>query len=157
KEKFGMRFPSNKAKYFYCAIQRIHSEYGDDASKIWANKPTSSKVVRNFLRFEGAGTKVATMAANILVRSFKIELQDKHCIDISPDRQVMRVFSRLGLISKNPKIEELTYCARGLHPEYPGIFDLPAWIIGTELCKPENPKCYKCYLNGFCQRAKTSH
>ena len=145
--KFGMRYPNNKAKYFHNAIMRIHENYDNDASRIWANKPTSSEVVRNFLGFKGIGIKIATMAANILVREFKIELLDKCCIDISPDVHVMRVFSRLGLISKDAKIEELIYCARQLYPEYPGVFDLPAWKIGTKLCRPKNPDCVNCYLN----------
>lgn len=149
---FGMRYPNDKAKYFHCAILRIHENYNDDASRIWANKPPSSEVVRNFLGFKGIGIKIATMAANILVREFKIEFQDKRCIDISPDIHVMRVFSRLGLISKDAKIEELNYCARQLYPKYPGVFDFPAWEIGTKLCRPKNPDCINCYLNDLCPK-----
>lgn len=152
KNNFGMRYPNNKAKYFYNAILRIHEYYDDDASQIWANKPSSSKVVRNFLGFMGVGVKIATMAANILAREFKIEFQDKRCIDISPDVHVMRVFSRLGLISKDAKIEEMVYCARQLYPEYPGVFDYPAWEIGTKLCRPRNPNCINCYLNDDCPK-----
>ena len=55
-------------------------------------------------------------------------MADKLCIDISPDRQVKRVFTRLGLIAEDTPVEDLIYCARELNPEYPGpgIFDLSA-------------------------------
>lgn len=152
RNNFGLRYPNNKAKYFHSAIERIHENYDDDASKIWANKPTSSEVVRNFLMFEGVGIKIATMASNILAREYKIEFQDKSCIDISPDVHVMRVFSRLGLISKNAKIEELNYCARQLYPEYPGVFDLPTWEIGKKICRKKEPDCTNCDLNDVCPK-----
>ena len=152
KNKFGMRYPKDKATYFHSAIMRIHEKYDNDASLIWENEPTSSEVVRNFLGFKGVGIKIANMAANILVREFKIQFKDKCCIDISPDVHVMRVFSRLGLISKDAKIEELNYCARQLYPEYPGVFDFPAWEIGSKLCRPKNPDCINCYLNYICPK-----
>ena len=152
KNKFGMRYPNDKATYFHSAIMRIHEKYDNDASLIWENEPTSSEVVRNFLGFKGVGIKIANMAANILVREFKIQFKDKCCIDISPDVHVMRVFSRLGLISKGAKIEELNYCARQLYPEYPGVFDFPAWEIGSKLCRPKNPDCINCYLNDVCPK-----
>jgi endonuclease III len=50
------------------------------------------------------------------------------------------------------KIEELNYCARQLYPEYPGVFDLPSWEIGTKLCRPKNPDCINCYLNDVCPK-----
>lgn len=150
--KFGVRYPNDKAEYFHSAIMRIHEEYDNDASRIWANKPTSAEVVRNFLGFKGIGIKVATMAANILVRDFKIEFKDKCCIDISPDVHVKRVLSRVGLISKDAKIEELNYCARQLYPKYPGVIDHPVWEIGRKSCHKTNPDCINCFLNDDCPK-----
>ena len=140
------------ANCFYNAIQKIHSDYNDNASLIWKGKLYSATIVRRFLQFEGIGIKIATMSTNILAREFKIPMKDKICIDISPDVQVKRVFTRLGLISKNSSNEELIYCARELNPSYPGIFDLPAWEIGREWCRPQNPSCNKCYLNKECPK-----
>jgi len=146
------RFNDIMAKNFYLAIQKIHENYKDDASNIWKNKPKSATVVRRFLEFPGAGIKIATMAANILVREFKIPMQDYICIDISPDVHVKRVFKRLGFISKNASNDELVYSARELNPEYPGIFDLSCWHIGRNLCHPRKPDCKNCYLDKYCPK-----
>lgn len=152
KRKSLHRFNDTMAENFYHAIRMIHDKYNDDASNIWKGNPRSASVVRKFLEFKGIGVKISTMAANILAREFKIPVQDKLCIDISPDVQVKRVFIRLGFISKEASNDELIYCARELHPEYPGIFDLSAWEIGRNWCRPHNPDCKSCYLNEDCPK-----
>ncbi len=148
------RFNQDMANYFYLAIHRIIDQYKGDASKIWQNSPRSASVVRRFLEFDGVGIKIATMATNILVRDFKIPFMDKLCIDISPDVQVMRVFKRLGLIDNNASTDELIYRARELNPEYPGIFDVTAWEIGRNWCRPRfnQLNCEGCYLNQNCPK-----
>jgi endonuclease III len=65
---------------------------------------------------------------------------------------VKRVFKRLGLISKEATNDELIYCARELSPEYPGIFDFPAFDIGKNYCHPRKPDCKNCYLNKYCPK-----
>jgi len=92
------------------------------------------------------------MATNILLRDFKIKMQDKNCIDISPDIQVSKVFKRIGFIQPNASRDELLYCARELNPDYPGIFDFSAWEIGSTWCKKTNPDCSNCYLNDLCPK-----
>lgn len=151
-EKKLHRFNNDMAEIFFSGIQKIHNDYSDNASNIWANNPKSATVVRRFLEFKGAGAKIATMAANILAREFKIPMQDKICIDISPDTHVRMVFSRLGLISKTADEDELIYCARELNPDYPGIFDLSCWVIGKKWCKAENPDCQHCGIGELCPK-----
>ncbi len=146
------RFNDDMAKYFYLGIQKIHKDYSDDASNIWKGNPRSATIVKRFLEFEGVGIKIATMAANILAREFKIPMKDHICIDISPDRHVKRVFKRLGFIPENASNAELIYTARELNPEYPGIFDLSCWKIRRDYCKPQNPDCEHCYLNAYCPK-----
>lgn len=154
KRKKLHRFNDIMAENFYSAIQIIHTKYDSDASRIWEDNSKSAAIVRRFLEFRGVGIKIATMVANanILVRRFKIPIQDRVCIDISPDAQVKRVFIRLGSISKDANNDELIYRAKELHPEYPGIFDFSAWEIGREWCGPNNPDCKNCYLNQFCPK-----
>lgn len=152
KRKSLHRFNDIMAHNFYLAILRIHERYDDDASNIWGGNPKSATVIRRFLQFRGVGIKIASMAVNILARDFKIPTADKLCIDISPDVQVRRVFIRLGLIDKNAANDELIYCARELNPEYPGIFDVSAWEIGRNWCRPRNPNCVECYLEFHCPK-----
>ena len=150
------RFPDMMAKNLHLAVRRIAAQYARRASNIWAGKPSSATIVRRFLEFDGVGPKIATMAVNILVRDFKVPLSDKISIDISPDVQVRRVFTRLGLIGHGASIEELVYRARELNPMYPGIFDLSAWEIGRNWCRPKEPNCQPCYMNVCCPTAKGS-
>ena len=137
------RFNVIMANNFYYAIKSIGEQYQGNAANIWTNSPKSATLVRNFLQFKGVGIKIATMAANILVRNFKIPVADRLCIDISPDVQVKRVFTRLGFIGKDADESELIYCARELNPEYPGVFDLSVWNIRKNWCRPTNRACLK--------------
>lgn len=146
------RFNETMAKLFYKAVQKIHKDYNDNASLIWKENLSSEKIAHRFLQFEGIGPKISSMATNILAREYRIPMNDKVGIDISPDVHVRRVFTRLGLISKNSTNEQLINCARELNPSYPGIFDPSAWEIGRDWCRPQNPSCNHCYLNEFCPK-----
>jgi len=121
------------AKYFYLAVRKISDDYDGDASLIWKGKPKSALVIRRFLEFEGVGPKIATMAANILVRVFKVPMSDLSAIDISADRRVMKYFTEQRLLRPKAKKEELIYLARELYPKYPGILDVAAFQGGQAL------------------------
>jgi len=146
------KFNDIMAENFYSGIQKIHTDYNNDASNIWKNKPKSATIVKRFFVFDGVGIKIATMATNILTREFKIPIKDYNCMDISPDVHVKKVFRRLGFISKDATNEELLYCARELNPEYLGIFDLSCWEIERNWCKPQKPQCKICYLDDYCPK-----
>jgi endonuclease III len=148
------RLVEQMSKAFHSAIQRISNQYADDASRIWKGEPSSAEVYR-FLEFDGVGPKIATMAANILARDFKIQFADHYSIDISADRHIHRVFARLGLTAADASVEQVIYKARTLHPEYPGIIDLPCWKIGRNWCKPDEDDlmCNECYMRDLCLTA----
>ena len=147
------RYVDTMSRSFHDAVGRIATEYGGDASRIWADRPSSADLVYRFLQFSGVGPKIATMAANILARNFKVPLSDYYSIDVSADVHIKRVFFRLGLVNKGASVEEVVYRARSLHPTFPGLMDLPAWQIGREWCRPIGPDCGSCYMKGLCPTA----
>ena len=147
------RFVDSMSEYFYLGICRIRDCYRRDASRIWAGKPSSAELVYRFLEFEGIGPKIATMAANILSRDFKIPLSDYFSIDISADVHIRRVFARLGICPEDASVEQVIYKARSLYPEFPGLMDLPCWEIGRNWCKPHKPECGFCHMNDICPTA----
>ncbi len=159
KEQVKHRFKDIMADLFCCAVKRIQRDYDGDASRIWKDKPSSGFLIYRFLQFKGVGIKIATMATNILMRRFGVELRDRRSIDISPDVHTVRVFQRLGLTSfdKDNEIkarEGTMYMARAINPEYPGIFDYPCWFVGSHFCDAQGPKCKKedgqCPFFNFC-------
>ena len=144
-------------KNMYKAIHRISDVYNGNAGAIWAGRPSSATIVRRFLEFDGAGPKVATMAANILVRDLRIEVSDRYSIDVSVDVHVRRVLSRMGFVPKGESDEYIIYRAREMYPEYPGVFDLILWDLGRTLCRPENPACTSCEWAAQCAYAHADH
>lgn len=141
--------------HIHAALRRIAEKYEGRAEQIWADRPSSAGLVYRFLEFEGIGPKIATMAANILVRGFKIPVSDYFSIDISPDRHVRRVLHRLDLIPEGASSELIMYRARALHPEFPGLLDLPLYEIGRKWCrpKPKQPDCGQCFMQDICPTA----
>ena len=151
------RFPEIMSRNFYDAIRHIDVSYSGSAAGIWQGCPSSAEVVYRFLQFAGVGPKIATMAANILARDFKVPLADYYSIDISADVHVRRVFWRLGLVDEGASTEAVIYRARALHPQFPGLMDFPAWEIGREWCRPTNPECHKCYMGTVCPMGRDRH
>ena len=146
------RFNDTMADVFHCGVQDIYNKYGGDASKIWSDKPSSSTVVYRFLAFKCSAVKIATMAANILARQFRIEFSDYYSIDISPDVHIKRVMTRMGFVPKEASNEMIIYKARELYPEFPGIIDFSCWEIGREWCRPTNPDCENCLVKKECEK-----
>ena len=145
------RYNSDMAKVFYNAVQKICNEYCGDVSKIWKDKPSSASVIFQFLQFDGCGIKIATMATNILVREYGVELSDYFSIDISPDIHIRRIMHRLGLVNSENDINSVIFKARELNPDFPGIIDVACWEIGRKYCHPSNPDCLNCLLKQCCK------
>lgn len=144
------RFPNEMSKNLLAAIHRIKDAFEGNAGGMWRGSPSSATIVRRFLEFRGVGQKIATMAANILVRDFRIKVSDRYSIDISVDVQVTRVFDRMGFVPKHSSVDYVIFRARELHPEYPGIFDLALWELGRTVCRPTQPACEKCNYSHLC-------
>lgn len=146
------RFNNEKSKCFYEAIHKIHRDYENDASNIWTYNLRSKIIVDRFMAFRGVGIKIATMAANILARDFKIPMKNYLAIDISPDVHIRRVFKRLGFVKWDAKTMNFVKIARKLYPEYPGIMDGICWEIGRRYCWPNYPMCKNCIVRKECPK-----
>lgn len=155
KNKFH-RFNNDMAEIFYNGICRIIDKYEGKANKIWNDNPSSAAIVYRFLEFDGCGIKIATMAANILAREFKIPMLDYYCIDISPDVHIRRVLYRLGFVEKEASPDMVIYKARELNPKFPGLIDSVCWEIGRNYCRPKfgDCKCEDCFMNEACPKNK---
>lgn len=151
-DKHKLHCLPDMSEYFYAGVHRIMGAYKGDAAQIWKGKPSSAKVVYEFLQFNGIGVKIATMLTNILARDFHIPFSDLCSIDISTDTHVMRVMQRTGLIDKDASKESAIYKARELCPEYPGIFDHVCWEIGRKHCKNGKPDCKNCPIERECDK-----
>jgi endonuclease-3 len=150
------RFGETMSLLFFKGVRRIADRYGSDASRMWAERPASATLVYRFLEFDGIGPKIATMAANILARHFKVPLADHYSIDVSADVHVRRVFERLNFCPSDPSVDQVIYKARELSPTFPGILDLPCWEIGRQWCKPNQPLCSECYMVQVCPTASAA-
>ena len=106
------RYTEGMSKNFHAAVGLIQKKYNGNAAEIWEGEPSSADVVYRFLEFQGVGPKIATMAANILARHFKVRFKDYYSIDISADVHVRRVFARLGLTDPEDSIEAVIYRAQ---------------------------------------------
>ena len=146
------RFPQKMAVVAYRALQRIADLHEGDASRLWSGTPSSASLIYGFLGFYGVGLKIASMAANILVRDMKVPVSDMYSLDVSPDVHVRRVFRRIGLIGPEASVEEIVYAARAVSPDYPGVLDLGAWEVGRQWCRPTGALCQACFLGGGCPR-----
>lgn len=151
------RFNTVMAKNLYTAIHHISEVYDGNAGAIWAGRPSSAAIVRRFLEFDGAGPKVATMAANILVRDLSVDVTDRYSIDISVDVHIRRVMRRMGFVPEGASDEYIIYRTREMYPEYPGIFDLILWDLGRAVCRPEDPACAACKWAAQCAYANASN
>lgn len=150
KPKFH-RFPKVMALRIKRASQLLCEKYGGKAENIWDDNPRSDDLSRRFEEFDGIGQKKASMATNILVRDFGIEVRDKRGIDISYDIHVRTVFLRSGL-SDRDDMNLMIQTARRINPEYPGILDNPCWVIGRRYCHPKNPSCADCPISEACPK-----
>ena len=65
-----------------------------------------------------------------------------------------RIFSRLGLCAADVTVEQVIFKAKALHPEFPGMMDLPCWEIGRNWCKSRGPEGDECYMPDLCPTTK---
>lgn len=145
------RFKNTMPRWISSAAERLLSEYGGDASAIWARGSHVLEVSERLSAFDGIGRKKAAMAVQILVRHFGAELAGIECGQVAYDVQVRRVFLRSGLAETDTP-GAIERAARAACPNAPGTLDLAAWLIGRQTCRPRAPLCDACRLAAVCPR-----
>jgi uncharacterized HhH-GPD family protein len=143
------RYVNNMPAWVVLAADRVLTEYGGDAARIWAGSPTARELRSRFSSFVGIGQKKSAMAVEILARDLKVPVTVMDGSDIAVDIHVRRVFSRSGLTDRDD-VDEIVAAARRLHPSRPGALDLPIWRIGQGWCHPADPDCPSCPLSALC-------
>jgi len=121
---------------------RIRDEYSGDARNLYRDEPTGAQLLARVMDFKGIGSKIGAMWVRICVLSHKVQLWDTYAsMDVSPDRHVMAVMSRLGLVSENPTPQEVINKAREMSPlcpvELEGMFALSL----DYHCSTSRPAC----------------
>ncbi len=145
------RFKETVPRWIVSAAERLITEYGGDARRIWPDGAHVIEVTERLSAFDGIGRKKAVMATEILTRHFGVALEGRECGQVAYDVQVRRVFLRSGLIAEDTR-EAVEAAARRYCPAAPGTLDLPAWLVGRETCRPKAPRCDECRLGRVCPR-----
>lgn len=73
---------------------------------------------------------------------------------IKPERQIKKVFLRLGLVSEKASEDEIIRVGKDIAKavkERPCVVDWVFWSFGSKVCK-KKPDCRKCWLTHLCQR-----
>ena len=72
---------------------------------------------------------------------------------IKPDRQIKKVFLRLGLIDRKTSPEGIVEVGKAMAEEVkerPCVVDWALWSFGNQICKAK-PGCERCGLTNLCQ------
>jgi endonuclease III len=147
------RFPKKLSRWMKETCKMLVEEYGGDPRHIWNNTKSASLIEERLKEFPGFGQKKASMLINYLAHDRGFRNINRREIDISVDSLVRRVFLRTGLADFDSN-DHIIQVSRKLHPEFPGILDLPAWRIGQDYCSPTWPDCNKCPVGTICKKKK---
>lgn len=134
----------------------VLQKYNGDTSKIWKTR-NPAEIKAAFLSLHGVGPGITSMILLLLERFYGFHFNELNhkAMDLKPDVHIVRVMSRLGLISQwSP--DDAIKAARKLNPDFPGDIDASLWIIGRNWCFPTKPLCSECPVNGVCPEHECS-
>ncbi|MGL4647539.1 MAG: hypothetical protein ACRCVI_02325 [Mycoplasmoidaceae bacterium] len=135
--------PEKDGELIYNMISLLMSEYDLDASRIWADEPTSKELKRRLVQFKGMNAKKANLFALVLVNKFKLKLKDYSMINISDDKNIRRAMEEIKLINRSSTYEDMKYVCKILNPNFPGVFDTFFWSLGEYLFNGDEGFKYK--------------
>ena len=139
------------AKTLSDAASLVCERFGGDAGAIWRDAPPG-EVAKTLQEIHGIGPRLASIATRILHDDWGCFSGHERQIDVKPTGHLVRVFRRLGIITKSDSEDKAILAARHLNREFPGELDWPAWRIGNQWCHPGKPKCAQCPLTEDCAK-----
>lgn len=150
------RFPDQVAGFVAAAADRVASDYGGFAERLWIDSPTAEELQRRLRAFDGIGQKKAAMAVDLVMRELGYEVRRPSGTDVAYDVHVRRVFLRTGIVGRDSP-DEVVGAARELSPDRPAALDYPSWHVGRVYCRPRVPVCERCPLAFACTYAERQH
>lgn len=136
------RYPMRIATSLCVSARQIESEWGGSVETMWADCPLGETLVTRLQTLHGVGEKIGNLTARCLVLDFS----NVDCwsgigfLKPSPDRHVMRVFYRLGLIASEQDINGLYEASERIQPMASVTCD-GAWSLGLSNCVAGTPLC----------------
>ena len=125
-------------------------QYGGNASGIWEGA-TPREVEKRLRGIFDVGPGISAMTVGILHDDFEAFRGHEQDIDVKADRNVVRVFKRVGFIEKEDA-RAAVEAARQLNPQFPGALN-PAFNIGRNWCHRRlSPNCTACPLTSACPK-----
>ena len=128
----------------------VCERFDGDAGAFWKSS-SPAEVEKTLQEIHRMGAGIASIATRILHDDFGCFIGQEWQIDVKPDRLLLRVFRRAGLIDDESE-DQARRAARRLNPEFPGALDLPAWRIGQLWCQSNEPECVCCPLTRLCAK-----
>ena len=128
------------AQYVKLAARKIMDEYDGDADSLF-DAYTAREVFYRLLEFRGIGDKKAAMAMRFLID--ELEEVDRYrsiSFDLPVDAQVVRVFTRTGLVDTGATRCMVRRKAVELFSDVPWKLD-SAWHIGFTWCRADVAWC----------------
>lgn len=155
------RYPMRIATSLCLSARQIRDEWNGDMRNMWGDCPLGEDLVQRLRTLHGVGEKIGNLTARCLLLDFRnvTVWSGLSFLRPSPDRHVMRVFYRLGLITSEQDIKGLYEAGERIRPMASVECD-GAWCLGlsnciagvSPLCKG-NPDGEKCPLRRVCSSA----
>lgn len=152
------RYPVRIATSLCASARQIRDEWHGDMRNMWGDCPLGETLVQRLMTLHGVGEKIGNLTARCLLLDFA----NVDCwgglafLRPSPDRHVLRVFYRLGLIASEQDIKGLYETSERLRPMASVECD-GAWALGMSNCiAGSHPLCERntegaaCPLLGVC-------
>jgi endonuclease III len=158
------RYPMRIATSLCASARQIERDWKCDIRSMWAEDECLGRdLVVRLMTLHGVGEKIS----NLIARSLILNFAGVKCWDgiaslrPSPDRHVLRVFNRLGLIDGEDDIQGLFAAAERCRP-FESVACDGAWIIGLSwkcgtsdaTCHDGNEEGEPCRLLRFCPSAR---